>query len=382
LLHIVRTLSLNFIIISCGLVYTSILVKRLEFKRLAHVSIISTVVSGAVGVLLALNHFGVWSLVGQSLAAQLTELFCLWIVTVWRPSFCFEWSAIKRVGRFGSGVLAATVADSVCENLNVMAIGKIFSPATLGFYSRADTLWRLTMSNFSSIVSNVAFPVLSAIKDSPERLKKALKNAVVMLAFVSYPAAIGLIAVAHPLVVALLTKKWEPCVPFLQLLGGIWVLYPMHAINGSVLLAQGHSSIYLRMQLIKKAISLAVLPLLFFGIYPFIFGQIVSWSIAYYINCYYSGKLLQYPMTAQLRDSAPYIGCAILMGLCIQSVRFLHVPKAAFELVLEVALGVACYVLFCAFFRLQAFLQVWEILRSRRAVPNKPIVPVALEVTR
>jgi teichuronic acid exporter len=380
LLHVIPTLSLSFIISSCGLVYSALLVKRLQFKRLAHISIISTVVSGTVGVLLAVNQFGVWSLVGQSLAAQLAELISLWIFTVWRPRAIFQWTAIKSVARFGSHVLAATMIDSLCENLSLFAIGKLFTPTMLGFYTRADSLWRLTMSNFSAIVSSVAFPLLSTIKDSPERLKRAVKNAVEMLAFITYPAAVGLIVVAHPLVLVLLTRKWEPCVPFLQLLGGVWVLYPMQAINGSVLLAQGQSRLYLRLQFIKKAISLAVVPLLFLGIYPFIFGQIASWCIAYIINCHPTGKLLQYPMSEQMRDSLPYIGCAILMALCIQSISFLHLSHVALELILEVGLGMVRYIFFCWWFRLPAMIKAWDIIRNHRAVKNviTPMEPKAV----
>ncbi len=320
-----------------------------------------------MGVLLALNHFGVWSLVGQALSAQLAQLLSLWAFAVWRPRrLHFEWAAVKVVAPFGSRILVATITESLYINLNVIAIGKLFTPTVLGFYSRADTLWNMTMSNFSSILSSVAFPILSTIKNSPERLKRAFKNAVEMLAFVSYPAAVGLVAVAHPLVLALLTKKWEPCVPYLQLLGGVWALYPMHAINGSVLLAQGRSREYLRLQLLKKALCLILLPLLWLGIYPFIYGQIASGFACYYLNCYYSGKFLQYPMSAQLRDSLPYIGCAVLMAVCIQSVRFLHLSHVVLELALQVALGVASYVAFCSLFRLPALAKVLNIIRQHR----------------
>lgn len=369
-LQLIPTLSLNFIISSCGLVYSALLVKRLRFKSLAKVSLISTAVSGTVGVLLAVNHFGVWSLVGQSLSAQLARLFSLWTFAVWRPRVWFEWAAIKMIAPFGSRVLMATISESLFGNLNVMAIGKLFTPTMLGFYSRADSLWSMTMSNFASILGSVAFPILSTIKNSPERLKRALKSAVEMLAFISYPAAAGLIAVAHPLVLALLTRKWEPCVPFLQLLGGVWMLYPMHAINLSLLLAQGHSREYLRVQLIKKGICLVALPLLFLGIYPFILGQIVVGFAGYYLNCYYSGKFLQYPMSAQLRDSLPYIGCATLMALCIQSVKFLHLSHVTLELVLEVGLGVTSYFLMCWWFRLPALTKACDIIRNHRAQNN------------
>jgi O-antigen/teichoic acid export membrane protein len=236
----------------------------------------------------------------------------------------------------------------------------------------------MTMSNFSSILAGVAFPILATIKNSPERLKRALKKAVEMLAFVSYPAAIGLVAVAHPLVLALLTRKWEPCVPYLQLLGGVWALYPMHAINGSLLMAQGHSKLYLRLQLIKKAVCLAVFPLLFLGIYPFLFGQIAISFLAYYMNCYYSGTLLGYPMKDQLRDSLPYIGCAALMGACIQAVTLLHLSHVVLELTLEIGLGVVCYVGLCSLFRLPALGNALEIIRKRRA-HEKPLEPLEVK---
>jgi O-antigen/teichoic acid export membrane protein len=272
----------------------------------------------------------------------------------------------------------ATIVDSLYVNLNVIAIGKLFTPTVLGFYSRADTLWNMTMSNFSSILSSVAFPILSTIKNSPERMKRAFKNAVEMLAFVSYPAAVGLVAVAHPLVLALLTRKWEPCVPFLQLLGGVWVLYPMHAINGSVLLAQGRSREYLRLQLLKKALCLILLPLLWLGFYPFIYGQIAYNLAGYWLNCHYSGKPLQYSITAQLRDSFPYIGCALLMGVFIQSVTLLRLPSPVLELSIEVVLGVASYLALCSLFRLPALHKAWEIVRKHR-VQNDPLEPLEVK---
>lgn len=364
LLLIIPTLSLNFFISSCGLVYTALLIKRLQFKSLALVSIISTAVSGTVGVLMAVNQFGVWSLVGQALTAQLAQLLCLWVVTTWRPRADFKWTAVKMVAPFGSRVLAANVSESLYQNLNVVAIGKMFTPTTLGLYSRADTLWNLTMSNFSSILASVAFPLMSTIRNDPERLKRAMRSAVEMLAFVSYPAAVGLVAVAHPLVLALLTRKWEPCVPFLQLLGGIWVLYPMHAINGSLLMAQGQSRLYLRLTLIKKAICLLALPLLLLGIYPFIWGQIATGFLGYYLNCRYSGKPLDYAMIAQLRDSLPYILCAILMGLCILPVKFLHLSQPVLDLILQIGVGTVCYLLFCSFFRLAALTKAREIIHN------------------
>ena len=362
--RIIPTLSLNFIISSCGLVYSALLAKRLQFKSLAMVSIISTAISGTVGVLMALNQFGVWSLVGQALTDQLVQLFCVWFFTHWRPRALFEWAAVKMVAPFGLRVLFATIAESLYQNSNVIIIGKLFTPTTLGYYSRADSMWSMTMSNFSSVLSSVAFPVMASIKNSPERLRRAMKDAVEILAFVSYPAAVGLVAVAHPLVLALLTSKWEPCVPFLQLLGGIWVLYPMHAINGSVILAQGEGKLYLRLILLQKVICLAVLPLLFLGIYPFILSRIAVGLAAYYLNCSCTGKLIGYSMGAQLRDSFPYIMCAILMGLCIQLVRFLHLSQPLLELILQVGLGIVCYLSFCLLFRLAALTKAREIIHN------------------
>jgi len=150
------------------------------------------------------------------------------------------------------------------------------------------------------------------------------------------------------------------------LLGGLWVLYPMLAINGSVLLAQGQAKRYLRLVLVKRGICLLAFPTVLLGIYPFIFSQIAAGFVGYYLNCSYCGKPLQYPMSAQLRDSFPYIGCAVLMGIFIQGVRFLHLPFPALQLALQAALGVICYVSLCRVFRLPALDKVMEVLLKRR----------------
>ncbi len=359
-----RALSLNVIINAFGLVQVTLLTKRIDFKTQLKVSVIATVISGTIGIAMASNGFGVWSLVAQSLSSNLFRTTLLWLFTAWRPSLVFSLKALRDMFSFGSRVLLCGLLRTFFDNLYLVVIGKLFLAVDLGYYTRAKRMEGMTRNNLTGVVNIIAFPIFSAIQDDPVRLKRGLRKALTTLVLFNFPMMIGLAVTARPLVIVLLTEKWLPCVPYLQLLCIVGFLYPLHVVNLNLLLAKGRSDLNLRLNVIKNASKIVVLVITWrFGIEAILWGQIALSVVTYWLNTYYTKKLVDYGISEQLRDVAPYLGGAIMMGACVYAVQFAVPANNVLLLSLQVLSGVACFTFLSTALRLKAFLESWEMIR-------------------
>lgn len=361
-----RALSLTIVINSFGLIQSTILIKNINFKTQTKVSIISGIFSGAVGISMAAYGFGVWSLVAQQLSAAFLWSASLWFFSSWRPALIFSFDALKEMFGFGSRILASGVLNQIFENIYFLIIGRLFSAADLGFFTRAKTLNDIPSQTLSEMTGRVTFPVFSSIQDDPSRLKRGLKKALTTLVLVNFPLMIGLAAIARPLILTLLTHKWAPSIFFFQLLciGGL--LFPLHLMNLNVLQALGRSDLFLRLEIIKKIMIVINIAITWrWGISAIICGIIITSVIGYYLNTYYNGMLIDYPITEQMRDLIPYLITAGLMGLAVYAVGSFHYPSNWSMLIVQIITGISSYVLFCRTFRLKAFMESWYAISDK-----------------
>ena len=234
LIPMTRVLSLTLIINSFGLVQTVLLTRVVDFKTQVKVSLIAAILSGSIGVAMAFNGFGVWSLVAQSLSSSLFRTILLWLFDSWRPSLLFSFGSLRDMFGFSSRLLASGLLATLVDNMYAIVIGKLFSAADLGFYSRAQDFQRITVRNMSATVGRVIFPIFSSVQSDKARLKRGVGKVLTTLAMVNFPLMIGLAVVAEPLVIVLLTEKWLPCVPYLQLLCVAGLLRPLVVVNLNV----------------------------------------------------------------------------------------------------------------------------------------------------
>jgi len=359
-------LSLNLIINAFGLVQTTLLTKHIDFKTQLKVSVIATVISGTIGVTMALNGFGVWSLVAQSLSSNLFRTALLWLFNPWRPSLVFSFVSLRGMFAFGSRLLASGLLDTVFRNIYLVVIGKLFSPADLGFYSRAKGLQQLPVSNISTIIGRVTFPVFSSVQDDKTRLKRGVRKALTMLVMINFPMMVGLAIVAKPLVLLLLTEKWAPCIPYLQLLCVVGMLYPLHIINLNVLTAQGRSDLFFQLEILKKILVVIAIAVTYrWGIIAMIYGQIATSCLAYLLNSYYTGKMLDYPITEQIQDLIPSLALAGIMGLGVYALKYAPIINQSALLSVQITTGIVIYTGICYIFRISCFMEVIEIVKSK-----------------
>ena len=355
LTELLRVLAITLIINSFGITQNVLMMKKLDFEAQTKVTLIAIVISGVVAITMAYKGYGVWSIVAHQISNAFVETLFFWIFSKWRPSYLFSLASLKQLFNFGSKMLASSLLNTVFENIYHVVIGKIFAPAVLGYYTRAESVQQLTSRTLTAVIGKVALPVFSAIQDDPERMKRGMKKAITMMMLFNVPMMIGLAIIAKPFIVVLLGEIWEPCVIYIQLLCLLGILYPLQVINLSVLQAMGKSDIFLKLEIIKKLLIVGNVLITFrWGVTAMICGQVVVSFINYGLNSYHSKRLINYSMMQQIYDFFPYLLTSALMAIPVYSLAYLPVSLSIL-LVSQCILGVLLYAALCHIFRLRAY---------------------------
>ncbi|MDE5423396.1 lipopolysaccharide biosynthesis protein [Ancylomarina sp. DW003] len=321
---IIRVLGIGLLINAASIVQHSLMTKRIDFKTQSKISITRTVFSGTVGIVMAYRGFGIWSLVAQQLVGGFLGTTLLWYYNTWKPKWEFSVQSFKELFGFGSKLLASALIDTTFNNLYYLVIGKYFAAAQLGYYTRAQGYSNLFSSNLTGIIERVSYPVLSSIQDNPDALTRGYKKILKSSILISFVAMMGLAACSESLVIILIGEKWAPCIPYLQLLCFSQMLYPLHAINLNILKVKGRSDLFLRLEIIKKCISIPVIIIgIYFGIKAMLIAMIFNGCIAYILNSYYTGRLIEYSTFQQLKDITPSFLVGIATCLAMWSVELL-----------------------------------------------------------
>lgn len=356
---VTRVVALTLIFSSLSGVQNAKLSIAIDFKTRAKISVSVTLLTGAIGLWMAYNGYGVWALVVQSVFASLLGTVLLWCLVRWRPKRTFSWQSFREMFSFGSKLLASALLDTIYNNMYTLIIGKFFSSATLGLYSRASSLARYPSSNITGVLQGVTFPVLSSIQNEPERLAGAYKRFLRLSAFVIFPSMIGLAAVADPLIRLVLTDKWEGCIYLLQIVCFSMMWYPIHAINLNLLQVKGRSDFFLKVEIIKKIQGVIVLCITVpMGIVAMCYGGVVSSLLCLIYNTYYTQKLIGYGYVAQMKDLFHILVHALVMGVGVWCI-----VQAFDSLWLQLSVGVvAGMVYYIAGAYLMRFEELQELL--------------------
>jgi len=362
LIDLTRVLSLKFLILPFGLIQMNLLMKELNFKDRTKVNVTATTLSGIIGITMAFSGFGVWSLVAKMISRDIFSAIFLWVFNSWRPSLVFSFKAIIELFSFGSRMFLSGLLNVVFTNIYQIIIGRFFSPAALGFYTKARTIQQMPTKSISSIVSTVTFSSFSKVQDDKIRLKRGVKIAVNYLMYINFPLMIGLALVARPLVIVLLTEKWLPIVPYIQILCFAGILFPLHVMNLNVLQAQGRSDLFFRLEILKKTLTIINILITYrIGIIALVWGQVVTSFLSYLLNSYFTGKFINYGVLAQTKNIIPYFLQTILMGLIVYSINFIGVSSDLILLILQILTGIIVYFISSVMFSLPVFYEILDL---------------------
>lgn len=356
-----RVMGLIVIINAFALIQRTILVKRIDFKTQTKVSFIASVSSGIIGIAMALSGFGVWSLVGQQLSRQLLNTVFLWFYGRWFPKLQFSIASFKELFGFGWKLLVSGLIDTIWRQIYQVVIGRCYSSATLGQYTRAEQFASLCSSNLNAVVSRVTYPVLSSIQDDKDRLKAAYRRIIRLTMLVTFVMVLGLGAVAKPMILVLIGEQWLPCVPILQIICFNYMMYPLHALNLNMLQVQGRSDLFLKLEIYKKMIAVGPILLgVFINIYWMLIGSVFVGFFGYYLNAYYSGPFLKYGVWQQVKDILPSFGVALTMAVIVSGIGYL--PWSPFLLLpLQIVVGAVITITLCHLFKLEEYIELKNI---------------------
>lgn len=361
LVSLTQVMSSVVIINSLSIVQRARTIKDIDFKTQTKITFISSLGCGVIGIAMAYMGYGVWALVGQQISNQLLTTILFWLYNKWMPKVVFSRASFNDMWAFGSKLLASSLIDTAWKEVYQVVIGRCYSPATLGLYTRAKQFADLCSSNLTSVVQRVSYPVLSSIQDDRARLKGAYQRVIKTTMLPTFVLMLGMVACAESMIYVLIGEQWLECVPMLQIICIYGMLYPLHALNLNMLQVQGRSDLFLKLEIIKKIIGLGPLLLgVFVNIYWMLAGTLITSLISYYLNAYYSGPFLNYSIKEQVKDILPSFGVSMMMAIPVFAMSF--IPMNPFVLLpLQIAVGALITIGICEAIKLPEYLEIKDI---------------------
>ena len=341
--------------------------RALDFKKIFRSNVAAILVSGAAGIALALLGGGLWALVVQYLLNVTVACLMMWFTVRWRPRPVCNLRRVKVLFSFGWKLLVSGLIDTLSQELRSLVIGKKYAADTLAYYNRGKQFPQFIINAINTAVQSVMLPAMSANQDDRSKVKTMMRNSIMLSSFIIFPMMAGLAGVAEPLVTLVLTEKWLPCVPYMRIYCFTLAFYPVHTCNLQAINAMGRSDIFLKLEIIKKAMSIGSLCIAVFcfdsPIAIAMTGVFTS-LISCFINASPNKKLVGYSYLEQMKDILPSLLIAAVMFGAVLCVELLRLDSLV-TMAIQVAVGVVVYIGLAALLRLEPFRFLLNLLKKK-----------------
>ncbi len=360
----IRVVGLTLVVSGVKNIQQAYVSRNMLFKKFFYATLGGTLFSAVVGIVLAYMGAGAWALVAQHLSNLCIDTVILWITVKWRPKWVFSWSRFRILFAFGWRLLVSSLLETVYNNLRNLVIGKKYTPDDLAFYQKGQQLPDLVVTNINTSIGSVLFPALAKEQENPEVVKAHMQKAIQMSSYLMWPMMIGLGVCAEPVISLLLTDKWLPCVPYLQIACFTYGLMPIHTTNLQAISAMGRSDYYLKLEVIKKTIGMTALIIsMQYGVMAIAMSAIFTGVIATVINSWPNRRLLNYTYKEQMMDIFPSFLLAAFMGLIVYQWNRLNLSPLV-TLLLQVPTGAVIYILGSWLFKFDEFEYLLSVLKK------------------
>ena len=351
LIKVTRWISLVLIINALAIIHRTLLVKAVDFKTQAIISVIASILSGIVGIWMAYEGFGVYSLVGQQLSRQVTNTILLWINSKWKPKLEFSYDSFRNLFSFGGKLLLSSIIDTIFNELSVIFIGRIYTTATLGQYSRAKQFSSIFSSNVSAVTQRVTYPILSDIQDNRERLVYSYRRMIKMLMLLVGLGTAVIASTSKSVILILLGPKWAEAIIYLQLLAFVEITIPLKNFNLNLLQVYGRSDYILFLSVIKRFIEIGALLLGLISIYWMLIGFAIAGVIGFLLNALFTMKVSNLSVITQVKDLLPSLIVCSIVGIAMYLISFL-ISNIYLCLIIQLVVGFALFTVLSKMFRL------------------------------
>lgn len=359
---IMRSLALTLPIGSLAMVQNAIVSRDLNFKKFFYVSLFGQAVSAVVGIVMALNKFGAWALVGQNIVSIIANTITLFFLVKWHPRFMFSWTRFNSLFNFAWKQTASSLIGTFCDQLKGYLIGYKYTTSDLAFFNRGEGLPEMFKNNISGTIKAVLFPALSKCQDDKEKVKKGIRRSMMTSSFILTPIFFGLCAISDKIVPLLYSNKWMPSVPFMQIACLTCCVTILNDANLQSILAIGKSGEVLKVEFYKKPIMIFLLVAAIF-----ISPLAISISMLFYslyglfVNSKLNAKYLNYPLWEQLLDIKAGLLLSLIMFVGVYSIGLVFTSKII-ALCIQIPFGVVLYIILSEFFKPEAYVFVKDLL--------------------
>ena len=347
LIPVIRIMSLTFFINAFKSVLSAYTSSNLQFKKFFFSTIVGTIISAFVGIYMAINGYGAWALVAQQMTNSLLDTLILYLTTKYRIIFKVSFKKLKSLFSYGWKIFVSSIISVIYDQINPLIVGVKYTSKDLAYYSKGQSYPGLINSTISDTLQSVLFPIMSKVQDNKEMVLSVTRKYIKVASYVIFPMMIGLFSVSDIFVEVVLTEKWLPIVPYIQIFCFSYMLNIIQVGNLQAIKAIGRSDITLILEIVKKSFYLIIIILfVILSKNPIVLAlsSIVCTVFATVVNTYPNRKLLGYKYKYQLSDLLPNLIISIIMGIVVYLMKYIQISKFLI-LILQVFIGVIIYIL-------------------------------------
>ena len=319
--------------------------RKMDFKKVFRSNVAAILISGIVGIILAFMGAGLWALVAQNFLNVAVACVVMWFTVKWRPKLLCNLKRIKILFSYGWKLLVSGLIDTLYQDLRSLVIGKKYSSGTLGYYNRGKQFPQFIINAVNTSVQSVMLPAMSAEQENLNKVKSMMRNSIRISSYIIFPLMAGLAGVAEPLVRLILTDKWLPCVPYMQIYCLTFAFYPVHSCNLQAINAMGRSDVFLKLEIIKKSyglIALVIATVFFKSPIAIAMTGVITTAISCFVNAMPNKKLIGYSFSQQVFDIMPSFILSAVMFAGVLSLQLLHLNDI-FTIICQVVVGIILY---------------------------------------
>ena len=363
---LLRVLGLQIVISGVKNVYQAYVSRNMQFRKFFFATLGGTIGAAVIGITMAYRGMGVWALVAQQLFNVLTDTVILTITVKWHPKRIFSFERLKGLLSYGWKLLLSALLDTLYNEARSLIIGRKYTSEDLAFYNRGELFPQVIAANVNTSIDSVLLPTMSREQDEREKVRTMTRRAIMTSTYIMAPLMIGIACIGTPLVRLILTEKWLPCVPYLQIFCVSMLFFPIHTANLNAIKALGRSDLFLKLEILKKVIGIAlILITMHISVLAMALSTLVNSLICQLINTWPNRKLLNYSYGDQIRDILPNILLAAVIGGCVFVVGLIGLPDWA-TLLIQVVLGAVLYAGLSAATKNESYRYLLDVLKNFR----------------
>lgn len=360
MIPVIRVLGISILVSGIKNIQQAYVSRNMLFKKFFYATLFGTLLSAIVGIVMAYSGYGIWAIVGQYLTNTIVDTIVLWFTVEWRPKLYFSFEKFKVLYGFGWKMLVSSLLDTAYSNLRSLVIGRMYTKEDLAYYERGNQIPNLLVSNINATIGSVLFPALAKEQELKESLKLHVRKAISISSYMIWPILMGISACADSLIEIIFTDTWLPAVPFVQIACLTYGFWPIYTTNLQAITAMGRSDIFLKLEVMKKVLGIAILLIsMRYGVLAIALFGILSSIISIFINSWPNKKLLDYSTKELFSDFMPSFLLALFMGLVVYQFTRLNLHPLIL-LMIQIPTGIAIYWIGSVIFKLEMYDFVME----------------------